>query len=180
MTNEERDAWALFRYRLISPLLDLAGSPADRREYRAFLQAHPPTAPTGQAFLPSERSLRRYVRQYHQGGLEALRPQPRADIGTLRAIPPELWDQIVALKREVPERSAEQVLALLTAWAPTVGMAPAMVARVRRATLYRQWARHGLTRRQLQGAAPKRYRRWEATAPGDLWQTDVMNGAPRE
>ena len=139
-------------------------------------QAHPPTAPTGQAFLPSPRSLRRYVRQYQQGGFEALRPQPRADIGTLRAIPTELWDQIVALKREVPERSAEQVLALLTAWAPTVGIAPATVARVRRATLYRQWARHGLTRRQLRVAAPKRYHRWEATAPGDLWQTDVMNG----
>ena len=176
MTNDERDAWALFRYRCISPLLDPAGSPADRRAYRAFLQTHPPTAPTGQPFLPSDRSLRRYVQQYRQGGFEALRPRRRADVGTLRAIPPVLWEQIVVFKREVPERSAEQVLALLTAWAPTVGLAPALVARVRRATVYRQWARHGLTRRRLQEAAPKRYRRWEAAAPGDLWQTDVVNG----
>lgn len=176
MTNDERDAWALFRYRCISPLLDPAGSPADRRAYRAFLQTHPPTAPTGQPFLPSDRSLRRYVQQYRQGGFEALRPRRRADVGTLRAIPPVLWEQIVVFKREVPERSAEQVLALLAAWAPTVGLAPALVARVRRATVYRQWARHGLTRRRLQEAAPKRYRRWEAAAPGDLWQTDVVNG----
>ncbi len=68
------------------------------------------------------------------------------------------------------------MLALLTAWAPTAGLDPILVRRIRRSTLYRQWHQAGLTRRHLQVAAPKRYRRWEAPAPGALWQTDVMNG----
>ncbi|MDA8193665.1 MAG: DDE-type integrase/transposase/recombinase [Thermaerobacter sp.] len=81
----------------------------------------------------------------------------------------------MALKREVPERSAEQVLALLAAWAST-GLDPALVASLRRSTWYRHWHRAGMTRRRLRTAAPKRYRRWEAPEPGALWQSDVMNG----
>jgi hypothetical protein len=45
MTQDERQAWALFRYRLISPLLDPAASPADKVAYWQFLTQHPPTAP---------------------------------------------------------------------------------------------------------------------------------------
>lgn len=176
MTDEERDAWALFRYRLISPLLDAVGLPTARRDYLEFLQMHPPIAPTGQPLRLSMRTLRRYQAQYQRHGFEGLRPHRRVDWGTLRAIPATVWDQAQAFKREVPERSADQVLALLEAWAPTVGLPLAVIHQVRRATLYRQWARHGLTRHQLHGAAPKRFRRWEAQAPGHLWQTDVMNG----
>ena len=176
MTDAEREAWALFRYRLISPLLDPALTPADRHAYTAFLGAHPPTPPTGVPFVPSPRSLRRYQAVYRQHGFDALRPQRRADWGIRRSIPDPLWDQAALLKREAPARSATQVCALLAAWAPTVGLDPAAVTRIRRATLYRQWHQAGLTRRRLADAAPKRYRRWEAPSPGALWQTDVMNG----
>ena len=176
MTEEEREAWALFRYRLISPLLDPAASRADKAAYVQFVTEHPPTAPTGQPLVPSIRTLERYQAAYRQGGFEALRPHPRADMGSLRAIPAALWDPAVAFKREVPERSAEQVLALLTAWCPTVGLDPHLVTTIHRSTLYRHWQRAGITKRRLRTAAPKRYRRWEAPEPGALWQTDVMNG----
>lgn len=85
------------------------------------------------------RTLRRYQAQYQRHGFEGLRPHRRADWGTLRAIPATVWDQAQAFKREVPERSADQVLALLEAWAPTVGLPLAVIHQVRRATLYRQW-----------------------------------------
>ena len=52
MTDEERDAWALFRYRLISPLLDPVGLPTDRRDYLEFLHTHPPSLPRGSPFCP--------------------------------------------------------------------------------------------------------------------------------
>ncbi|MCY0900430.1 MAG: hypothetical protein OWU33_16155 [Firmicutes bacterium] len=109
MTNAERDAWALFRYRLISPLLDPAVSAADRAAYWAFLRDHPPTTPDGQVWVPSSRSIQRYCAAYRAGGLDALRPQRRRDHGTRRAFSDPLWVQAVALKREVPERSADQV-----------------------------------------------------------------------
>ena len=111
MTDAEREAWALFRYRLISPLLDPALTPADRHAYTAFFRAHPPTSPTGMPFVPSPRSLRRYPAIYRQHGFDALRPQRRADWGTRRSIPDPLWDQAALLKREAPQRSATQVCA---------------------------------------------------------------------
>ena len=67
MTNAEREAWALFRYRLISPLLDPALTPGDRRAYTQFLATQPPTPPTGMPYLPSARSLRRYQATFRRG-----------------------------------------------------------------------------------------------------------------
>jgi len=176
MTDDECEAWALYRYRVISPCLDPATAPQTRAAYLAELRDHPITAPTGNLAPPSERTLRRWIQVYRQGGFGALRPQPRADTGQLRAIPPALWEQAVAFKREVPERSADQVLALMRVWAPTVGIPVATVDTVRRSTLYRHWHRAGWTKKRIRTTAPKRYRRWEAAAPGDLWQSDVMNG----
>ena len=97
MTNPEREAWALFRYRLISPLLDPALTPGDRLAYTQFIAAHPPTPPTGVPYLPSARSLRRYQAIYRQHGFDALRPQRRADWGIRRSIPDPLWDQAALL-----------------------------------------------------------------------------------
>ncbi len=176
MTDDEREAWALYRYRLISPLLDPAASTADRRDFWQYLHDHPPTNPLGHPWVPSTRVVRHYCHLYRTGGFDALQPARRADLGALKAIPSALWDQAVAFKREVPERSAEQVLALLTAWCPTAALDPVAVAHISPSTLYRHWHRAGITRRRLQSAAPKRYRRWEAPAPGALWQSDVMNG----
>ena len=176
MTVDDREAWALFRSRLISPLVDPACSHADRIAYLAYLQAHPPRDPHGQPWVPPVRTLERYQQAYRTGGFDALRPPRRADCGARRTIPAACWEQACRLKREVPERSAAQVLALLTAWAPTVGIDPAVIARIRPSTLYRHWQQAGITRRQLRVAAPKRYRRWEAPAPGALWQSDVMAG----
>jgi len=74
MANAEREAWALFRYRLISPLLDPAFTPGDRHAYPQCLATQPPTPPTGMPYLPSTRSLRRYQATCRRGGLDALRP----------------------------------------------------------------------------------------------------------
>ncbi len=176
MTDEECEAWALYRYRVISPCLDSATAPQTREAYRHFLREHPITAPTGHLAPPSERTLSRWIAAYRTGGFAALRPQTRADAGRMRAIPPALWAQAVALKREVPERSAEQVLALLRTWAPAAGIPVAAVDGIRRSTLYRHWHRAGWTKKRMRTTAPKRYRRWEASGPGDLWQSDVMSG----
>lgn len=176
MTEEECEAWALYRYRVISPLLDPATTPQTRGAYLAQLRTTPITAPTGHLAPPSERTVRRWIQHYRAGGFAALRPQPRADMGTLRAFPAVLWEQAIAFKREVPERSAEQVLALLRAWAPTAGIPVETIAAIHRSTLYRHWHRTGWTRKRIKTTAPKRYRRWEAAAPGALWQSDVMDG----
>jgi len=117
MTDDERHAWALYRYRCISGLVDPAATPADRQAWVRLLRQHPPTTPQGVPRMPSARSLRRWCQAYRQGGFDALRPQHRSDVGQRRTMPPAVWAQAVALKRAVPARSAEQVLQLLAAWA---------------------------------------------------------------
>ncbi|MCY0897326.1 MAG: DDE-type integrase/transposase/recombinase [Firmicutes bacterium] len=177
MTDDERQAWALYRYRCISGLVDSLASAAERQAWHRWLQQHPPANPRGIARTPSRRTVGRWIRRYQQGGLDALAPQRRRDCGHRRTIPPEVWDQAVALKQAVPQRSADQVLALLAAWAPEAGIDPAVIAGIRRATLYRHWQRAGITRhRRPVAPPPRRFRRWEATAPGELWQSDVMDG----
>jgi len=176
MTDDERQAWALYRYRCISGLVDPLASGDERRAWWQLLQQHPPTNPRGIARTPSRRTVGRWITRYQQGGLEALAPQRRRDCGQRRTLPPAVWDQAVAFKRAVPSRSAEQVLALLAAWAPEAGIDPAVIAGIRRATLYRHWHQAGITRRSGPWPAPRRFRRWEATAPGVLWQSDVMDG----
>lgn len=57
MTNAERAAGALFRYRLISLLRAPALTPGDRHAYPGVLAAHPPTLPPD---VPAARSRRRY------------------------------------------------------------------------------------------------------------------------
>ncbi|MBX5467300.1 MAG: DDE-type integrase/transposase/recombinase [Firmicutes bacterium] len=176
MTDDERQAWALYRYRCISGLVDPAATPTDRQAWLRWLRQQPPTTPHGVPRVPSARSLRRWCQAYRHGGFEALQPRRRSDVGQRRTIPPAVWEQAVALKRAVPARSAEQVLQLLEAWAPDAGIDPAVIAGIRRATLYRHWRQAGITRRQLPPPPPRRFRRWEATAPGVLWQSDVMDG----
>jgi putative transposase len=176
MTVDDREAWALFRSRLISPLVDPACSRAERTASRAYLQAHPPRDPHGQPWVPPVRTLERCQQAYRTGGFDALRPPRRADCGARRTIPTACWEQVCRLQREVPERSTAQMLALLTPWPLTVGIDPTVIARILPSTLYRHGQQAGITRRQLRVAAPKRYRRWEAPGPGALWQSDVMAG----
>lgn len=87
MTDVEREVWALFRYRLISPLLDPALTRAGRQGDTTWLAAHFPTPPSGLPDLPAPRSVRRYAASYRRGGCDPLRPQRRADWGTRRTIP---------------------------------------------------------------------------------------------
>jgi putative transposase len=93
MTDDERAAWALFRWRLISPLLDPACTRADRREYLAFLQAHPPQDPRGTPWVPRVRTLERYQRAYRQGGLDVSLTSPN-HAGSDRHGKPDIWTQI--------------------------------------------------------------------------------------
>jgi hypothetical protein len=82
--------------------------------------------------------------------------------------PAEVLDLAVAVKKEVPERTAVQVAAILRAhrgWAPT------------ERTLQRLFVRRELTTRP-DGAAPRAFGRFEAEAPNVRWTGDALHGPP--
>lgn len=91
------------RLQLISPLLAEGLDPAKARQIRNQICT--------QAGI-SERTVRRYMASYRANGFEGLKPEGKNSHREL-AIPPQILDQAVVLRREVPSRSVAQIIKIL-------------------------------------------------------------------
>jgi hypothetical protein len=115
--------------------------------------------------------LEGWYHAYKAGGLAALEARPRADRGGCKAIPKDIAQQILALRREQPRRSV-RILIRAVERAKLVKdgeLAPSTVSRLLRA--------HGLSQRPR--VLPERERRaFTVPLPGDLWVGDAMHGPP--
>ncbi|MDN5769209.1 MAG: DDE-type integrase/transposase/recombinase, partial [Humibacillus sp.] len=155
---------ALFRYALIREAADLSLSNRQRGVLVRRLAADEHTGPSGQRVRVSRASVDRWIKAWRTGGFDALLPsarhvQPRTDATVLQLA--------VALKREVPARTAAQVAAILTEH--TGVSAPS--AR----TLQRHFARLELNTRP-DGNPPSAFGRFEAAAPNERWTGDALHG----
>src|SRR5258708_21396913 len=74
------------------------------------------THPDGSARRYSRGTIDRWLRAWRKGGLEALRPAPRADTGVVRAHP-ELFEA-AALRLELPGRPAAAIPSIFVSPAP--------------------------------------------------------------
>ena len=61
----------------------------------------------------SERTLRRYLAKYRQEGFGGLRPRGKGRQLSEATIPPEVLEQAILLRREVPSRSVAQLIQIL-------------------------------------------------------------------
>jgi putative transposase len=144
---------ALFRRRLISPALEPGLSPRARGRMLTSIAERVHASPGGQPARVSRKSLDRWIRAWRAGGFEALAPSPRRVGARTDA---EVLALASALKRENPERTAEQVRRILIEGCR--GQAPS--AR----TLQRHFARQEIN-------TPRNgpvFGRFEAEAPNDL------------
>ena len=153
----------LFRYALIREAADSELTTRQRgRLVRALAQAEH-QGPFGQPVRVSRATIDRWIRDWRRGGFDALVPPPRR---VSPRTPTEVLDLAAALKREVPERTAVQVTAILRAhagWAPD------------ERTLQRHFARLELTTRPT-GQPPAAFGRFEADAPNQRWTGDALHG----
>ena len=119
----------------------------------------------------SERTLKRYLQRRRQNSsLDALRRTRRKDAGIRKRLSEAAWERAQLLKREQPHRSAEVILAMLTA------QKLMRQGECSPATLRRHLRAAGLTRAALLKQRPKAYRRWQRSEPGALWQFDATGG----
>ena len=151
----------LFRYTLIRAAADPALSPRERGALVRQIAAGEHRGPDGRAVRVSRASLDRWLRAWKTGGFDALVPAPRL---VQRRTPAEVLDLAVALKREVPARTAAQIVAIL---AEHGAIAPS--AR----TLHRHFAALGL-KNQISPASV--FGRFEAEAPNEIWVGDALHG----
>ncbi len=168
--EERRTQIALFRYTLIAPLL---GRPLERGEIGAHLKA---VAAQSHRIAFSKRTtlddetLWRYLASYRAGGFEALKPQPRADKGSSRRIPEEIVRKAIALRQEVPTRSANTIIQVLRR-DPTYPPDLSIAVRTLQGILHER----GITREKLVGQS-KAFRRFERECANALWQGDMLVG----
>jgi putative transposase len=162
MEDRRRDV-GLFRYSVVRAPGDPALSKAERGALVRALAAMEHVTPDGRYIRVGRSTLDAWIRVWRAGGFEALVPKPRR---TQLRTDAELLALAERLKREVPERSAEQVARVMA----EAGTSPPSVR-----TLQRHLARLGLHTRP-DGSPPRVYGRFEAKAANELWTGDALHG----
>ena len=157
---------ALFRYGVIRAAADPDFSPQQRGALVRALAAGAHKGPDGQVVTVGRSTLDRWIRDWRAGGFDALVPgirqvAPRTSAGVL--------ELAVALKKEKPQRTAAQVHRILVMRLPA-GQVPSV------RTIQRHFVRMELTCLDGTAAAPETFGRFEASAPGELWVSDVLHG----
>jgi putative transposase len=165
MDHKGQEQIALHRWAVIAEAAGQKLTAAQRGGLVRQIAARAHTHPDGSSRRYSRGTIDRWLRAWRTGGLEALRPSPRADSGTVRAHP-ELFAEAAALRLELPGRSAAQIASILF---HRHGIA------VSERTVRGQLRRAGLHREAL-AAEPKTYGRYEAARPNERWITDVLVG----
>ena len=167
--SDRRQLLALCRYQIISPYIALDPPRGQRRQVLDELAAKTWTGPDGQPLQVAAETLRGWVRRYRRHGLEGLKDKERVRRG-IQILTPEQMALVVALKREVPERSLDRVIQIAE---QTRLVEPGVL---RRSTVHRVLQREGISGRPPSAGDRTDLDRFEAVAPNDLWQSDMLQG----
>lgn len=168
--HERNTEIALFRYGLIASLLF---SPLPAGQVEGLLRqiaSQRYTIPSSKRTRVGISTLRRYLKQYQQGGFDALRPQERSDKGIARVLAPEVLEKAIALRQEQPARTTPMLVELLKR-DPELKLPLSLNAH----TLTTHLRQKGKTRRLL-SQSPRAFRRFERDEVNALWQGDSMVG----
>lgn len=162
MEKQRIEEIAANRLQLISPLLD----PSLDRDKKQMLKEQICI----QSSL-SERTIRRYLERYQSQGFEGLKPQNSGRSGN-SVIPPEVLKEAIALRREVPQRSINEIIRILE-WEGKV-----KPGTLKRSTLQDQLSYHGYSSRQMRTYASSvtSARRFQKPWRNYLWQSDIKYG----
>jgi putative transposase len=120
----------------------------------------------------SERTIRRYLSQYHIDGFSGLRPKGKSRGDKPTGIPSDLLEQAILLRKEVPSRSVAQIIQILE-WE-----GKAEPGQLKRSTLQEKLTEKGYSSRQMRlysqsGVAARRFQKCHRN---QLWQSDIKYG----
>lgn len=151
------------RVQLLSPLLAQGLDPARERQIKAGICKQ-----TG----ISERTLRRYLAQYKAEGFSGLKPKSKGRQSSEDAIPANILEQAILLRREVPGRSVSQIISILE-WEGLVE-----TGQIKRSTLQEKLAQRGYSSRHMRMYADSGVaaRRFQKKYRNQLWHSDIKYG----
>lgn len=161
--QKKADAVATARVQLLSPLLAEGLDAAKARQIKSRICEQ-----TG----ISERTLRRYLAQYQADGFRGLKPKGKCSTNNLGTIAPEILEQAILLRREVPGRSVSQIIQILE-WEGRVEP-----GQIKRSTLQEKLAERGYSTRQMRMYADSGVasRRFQQKCRNRLWHSDIKYG----
>ncbi len=168
--DDDARAEALFRYRVIAPLLDEREQGSLRARITALVGERHLHPRRGEIAI-SGRTLWTWLTRFRRGSIDALRPQHRGDRGSLRAASIAVLDRAEALRRELPARWTSTVIDILVREGSL-----AADAQPHRATIDRHLRWRGASRRQLVVLGAKPTIKMQFDAFGDLWVGDYHHG----
>ena len=161
---------ALFRYRLIAPLLDPDLKRGDKNQLFAAIAAKTHQLANGRDIKLSRHTIRSWYKRYRKFGFEGgLKNKGRSDRGKSRAVPEEIIQKACDLKLEVPQRTLITIINILES---QQAIEPDQLTK---STLHRIFQQKHLTAK-----IPKEkgyWQRYQAELPNDLWQSDQMSGS---
>ena len=163
------DAKAIARFQVISAYLAIDPPRGQRRQLLEHLASRVWRDVSGESWTVSAETIRVWIRRYRKSGLDGLADKARPQRG-VQALTSEQIELVCRLKEEVPERSIERVIAI----AEDLGLVPKGV--LRRSTVHRVLQARGLSRRPVGRSETHDLDRFEAAAPNDLWQSDMLVG----
>lgn len=151
------------RVQLLAPLLAEGIDPAKARELKQHICEQ-----TGM----SERTLRRYLAAYRQDGFSGLKPKGKGKQPVAPAIAPDIIEQAIMLRREVPSRSVAQIIQILE-WEGRI-----QPGQVKRSTLQEKLTARGYSTRHMRMYADSGVaaRRFQQPHRNRLWHSDIKYG----
>ena len=172
MNNNQKQEVAAFRYGLIAKVINRI-TPMDPGEVAAVFRdvaSRNYDIPYSSRKTVSVRSLERYKMLYEQLGYNGLIPKDPPKRG-VRSVSKEALDQAVMMRLEIPNRSVEQIIFALE----TKGIVPK--GDLCKSTLSRYFKANSLERKKVlkDGNSSEVYKRFEASIPNQLWQSDFKH-----
>jgi len=171
MDKDLREKIALFRYGLISAMVNQKGTSRGEQELRIRqITSQSWKMPGGTRTSIARSTVLRWISIYQRSGgnIDSLQPQPRKDRGCSRVLDSETEAALVALRREMPAVSLPVFLKVARSRS-IIGVTRAPS----KDSLYRLFKRHGL---EKDLRLPQDRRRFETELVNDLWQSDCMHG----
>jgi len=170
--KDHAEAIAVFRAQVIGPLLcrdeRAHGDLAEAIRELSQTPVKPPGSDTHRTY--SVPTLQRWYYAFRRDGLAGLTPRARSDRGYGHALTTAERDLLLQIRKDHPGVAATVILRTLVADG-RLGE-----GRISAATLRRLYAQHDLDRRTLKRADAEPRRRWQASAPNQLWHADVCHG----
>lgn len=168
MTNDEmKREMALFRFSLIAPVVAGTYQQASKIDYFRTAAAVEHNLPDGHTASFSPLTLKKWYQKYMEGGLEALIPKARIDLGTSRALSMDVCRQIVSYREKFPYITGKKIYEKLI----EEGYLKESDASLD--TVYRYLKTANLTK---EGMSEKECLAFEFEHANDCWQADTTVG----